>query len=596
MNDKRLKQTMLREIAEENMQKDHNPWQAMQARIKDETVKNAPAGSVVKTTEKRVFRPAMVTLSVLIVAFGVFLLASPQGHALAQGILRFFTPQSPSEETVQVAATALPMIDVASFAQTSNPAQKNPSLVKAQEQVGYPLVQLANLSQGYHLETVQVEGERVTLNYKNDGVGIALWFEQSPLHGAAAEPINVGKNALVTSTQIGSDYAEYVQGSYTGDEGEWDSASGASFLRWQHEDQLYTLSAVTSTNNDESASAISLVALQSMANDLTADLSVQESTDPSHLSSVSEAEKLAGVKLLVPSVLPAGYQFAFAGVEENGGFMCLNYAYNGAAYPSLFIRQAAAQPLSTLSADKNNALEVAPVKIAGGENDAQYVIGFTAPGGACGPANNVFRAGQALLWNAGGMSLEIYAEFPNPESGAGLTKEQMIALAESVSGTPNGSQVLADTNVYNDPAEAQGKIGHELQLPSRLPLGSVLNSIHLLGDSTMTLFTNAEFGAPNLRLYQCPFNQSESDSPCQNLTENIPEEFKTILSPEAIHAIYAKGDLGTDAGEQTASWHEEDPAHTQRLFWQTSDWAFLLVSTGEGVNSQSLIEIAESIH
>ena len=108
-----------------------------------------------------------------------------------------------------------------------------------------------------------------------------------------------------------------------------------------------------------------------MAQSLTNDLSVKQPVDPSHLSNLADAEKLAGFKLILPQAMPSGYQFDFATVEENTGFVCLQYAYNGAAYPSLFIRESTTSPLTELQAGQNNSLERLNVEIAGNEHARQ---------------------------------------------------------------------------------------------------------------------------------------------------------------------------------------------------------------------------------
>ncbi len=236
MNDKQLKQTLLRELAEEGVPENYDPWQVLRARIKHEAV-NA-----------RISKPITAIITLLFMAFGIFLFASPQGQALAQGILRFFNPTQTSGESAPMISTPLPLIEVTPFVHASSSPQKNPNLEEAQKKVNYPLMQLSFLPQGYHFESVQVDGERVTLSYKNDADGISLWLEQLPLHGAEPEPMSVGATAAVESTQVGNDHAEYVQGSYFGDQGNWNTNSGASFLRWQHDDMLYTISAVVNFN------------------------------------------------------------------------------------------------------------------------------------------------------------------------------------------------------------------------------------------------------------------------------------------------------------------------------------------------------------
>lgn len=590
MNDKQLKQNLLRELAEISVPQDHDPWQAMQARIQKDSLRETPVELPYRSSKIKRFKlvPAVFMLLIIVTVF--FLFASPQGKTLAQGILRFFVPTQTVEESSQPSPTPLPVVEISLPANASVTVNTNPSLENTQAKVNYPLMQLSFLPQGYYLESATVDQERATLCYKNDKTGISLWLEQLPLHGTPPEPIDVGTTAVIKTAQVGDDYAEFVQGSFYGEEGDWNSSSGASFLRWQHDDILYTLSAVaTPTSNP-----VSEAALLAMAQSLTNDLSVKQPVDPSHLSNLADAEKLAGFKLILPQAMPSGYQFDFATVEENTGFVCLQYAYNGAAYPSLFIRESTTSPLTELQAGQNNSLERLNVEIAGNEHEAEYVTGFRSPPNACSTQNDIFRASQALLWEAKGIRLELYATFSSPEGGPGLSEEQMISLAGSISDTLSADQMLADTNSYNSLSDAELASGHHIHVPSKLPLGSTFNSIHLLGVSSMTLFINTQFGAPNLRLYQCPV-QNAADTPCQLLTEEIPDGVKIPVQVGNVNAIYAEGALGKEASEANSSWHQVDVSQTQRLYWQTGDWIYLLVSTGEGIDRSAMIEIANSI-
>ncbi|MHC1770177.1 MAG: hypothetical protein AB9907_00320 [Flexilinea sp.] len=596
MNDKQLKQTLLRQLAEESIPENYDPWQKLLTRIKHEAAINGAMQQkhTTKSVHSRIFKPMAAIITLLFMAFGIFLFVSPQGQALAQGILRFFKPIQTSEESVPMVSTPLPLIEITPFVQASNATQKNPNLEDAQKKVNYSLMQLSFLPQGYHFESAQVDGECVTLSYKNDAESISLWLEQLPLHGAEQEPISVGSAASIEPAQVGNDYAEYIQGSYFGDQSNWNADSGTSFLRWQHDDMLYTISAVVNLTSGTSEATLSKESLLAMAENLTDDLSAKQSVDPNHINNLEDTEKLAGFKILAPAALPAGYQFDFATIEDGTGFVCLQYAYNGASYPSLFIRQSATSPLTELRPNANNPLDISTVKIAGSEGEPKYAIGFNSPEKACDLQKDIFRAGQALLWETGGISFELYTEFRLPEGGAGLSQTQMIALAESIMGSSSSDQTVLDTNSYRDLDEAERAAGYNIQIPTKLPLGSTLNSIHLLRDSSMVLFTNPQFGSPNIRLYQCP-TENVADSPCHSLMENIPEDFKASLTMGNITAVYTKGDFGMVANESDTFWHEIDPSGTQRIYWQNGNWDYLLVSTGNGINQQLLVEIANTM-
>ena len=182
MNDKQLKQNLLRELAEISVPQDHDPWQAMQARIQKDSLRETPVELPYRSSKIKRFKlvPAVFMLLIIVTVF--FLFASPQGKTLAQGILRFFVPTQTVEESSQPSPTPLPVVEISLPANASVTVNTNPSLENTQAKVNYPLMQLSFLPQGYYLESATVDQERATLCYKNDKTGISLWLEQLPLH------------------------------------------------------------------------------------------------------------------------------------------------------------------------------------------------------------------------------------------------------------------------------------------------------------------------------------------------------------------------------------------------------------------------------
>lgn len=114
-----------------------------------------------------------------------------------------------------------------------------------------------------------------------------------------------------------------------------------------------------------------------------------------------------------PSNLPTGYQFIFATYEAQTHFACLNYANYGASYPSLFIRQSPTAALTKLKGYPGSNFHSDLVTYSGVDRNANLVTGFASPNSACDADQNIFRAGQALLWPANGMSFEIMDSVAN---------------------------------------------------------------------------------------------------------------------------------------------------------------------------------------
>lgn len=596
--DKRWMYQILDDLAEEAIPTKGTPWPIFQAIL-------AKSGrrSRRRIYPRRTLRVRVVFLVVLLLLVGLF--TTPQGRVWAQSLLRFFVPTQQDPSAVPLlTATPLTLVEVTPMeagAGTPVPVVEPAcsesidtrcTLPQAQSLVSFPLQQLGALPGNLYFKGASVAGERVTAQYECPQ-GCTLWLEQEKRNGRPVEPMPVGSTANVEAVQIGNFYGEYVQGSYYGADAAWNADDGVSMLRWQQDDVLYSISMVQSGAPEALVFPPGSESLVSLAESLTGDLSLTWPPNPDFLTRVADAQALAGFRVYEPAKLPDDYHFGFATYDAQSQFVCLNYVYKDASFPSLFLRQSLTAPLTELQAAPGAQLVTTRLEIDGADGEVFYSIGFATPQGACDRQNNIFRAGQALLWRAQGMSFELYGEFRRPFGGAGLLQEELVALAESVNGVSTVAGDTFDPARLKSIAEAERVAGYEIQAPTRLPVGSAFEFASYQDGSVMSLYSSQEMNTPNLSLYQCPAVAPESV--CRELLDEIPLDFREAVTVQGVAAVFAQGALGKTPEEQGYTWHLQDPTQMYRLYWRVEGWDYLLVSMSGLMDRDTLAAIAESI-
>lgn len=606
MNKQRLNR-ILNDLTEREIPAQGDPWPVIQARMeRDPLLSKTGQGRTGIAPRQLRYRTAALVLAVALLAA---LLATPLGRALAAGIARFFIPLN--EDSLPAAALATPapvvLVDVNFKDQAAYPAAAPTTgtcnsqmslectLAAAQEQAGFPLQQMGVLPEGLYFKSASVEGTRVTALYECPS-GCQVWLEQQKLDGGMAAPAPVGQEATIEPVQIHGLPGEYVRGTFAGEDGAWDANANVAFLRWQAGDILYTISLVLAQPGGGSGPQPSPASLTALAEGLTPDLSAVQPPNPAYLTNLQDAEALAGFRILEPAWLPEGYLFSFAGYDESSRFVCLNYAYgNRASYPSLFIRQSILAPTSELQPARGAVLEKTRLEVGKTGLVAEYVTGFSAPGGACGGSDALFRAGQALLWRTAERSFEIYGEFPSPYGGIGGSQEDLLALAAGLMGDTVPAETEVNPDHLGSVAAAEQYVGYSIRTPTKLPAGSELRFIRALnGSSILSQYSNDAPDHPlHIAVYQCP--AAAQLSPCLDLLNEIPADFRQAAGVNGEEALYARGALGTMPGETTETWHTQDPSFTTQLHWQAEGWNYAVVSTGAAIERDQLIFIAESL-
>jgi hypothetical protein len=597
-----------------------NLWPAVQAHLQTST--HPPLrGSRMNTrlTQPNRLRMAALITLVLLLTAGVFL-ATPQGQAWAQSVLRFFTRQEsdilpPPGPTLTVAPLAL----VGPSTQTSLPAATptppgcdliitaHCPIAEVQAQVAFPIVQLGKLPQGVFLRGAVVKDQRATLVYACPS-GCFLLLQQEPHNGAAA-PAAVGASArikpVVIQTTAGPVQGEYVQGSFTGSgdtPATWDSNFTNAMLRWEAAGIVYTLQWLMPPEGKAGVQPDEAL-LVALAESLSVDPPTALNLD--HLPSAADASLAAGFTVKVPTYTPKEWALAYFSYDAGAGFVCLAYSTQGPSHPGLFVRQSASAPLTDLqpNGDPANApftSETIPVGGAEG-GSGRYIQGFTSPPNACNGESEFSSAGDALLWRAGGVSYEIYGSAVKIVASS-VTQMDMVRMAESMTGVVTILPDQLDPGHLWSLAEMEQYAGEHVFAPAILPEGYVFShgvitegQLFSVYQSTDPAAADSMFSKPAIYLLQCRQPQGTS-GPCVKDLEAIPADVRETVQINGAAGIYAKGLVVTSPETGKTEWSTDNFFHLQQIFWQAKGVSFQMqVMWGEGIDKDQMIAMANSI-
>jgi hypothetical protein len=347
-------------------------WPAIQSRVQMSQPKKSK-GTIMKThTSQQILKPAFILLVVLLIAALFFVL--PQGRALAQQIFHFFnrgennimpgvtvTPLKWVEQTPGVPAATLtpqPAPIGAAFEATCGPYSAPHCTVESiRKMVSYPVFAFPKLPEGMYFVGATGGPDQVGLFYDTPGQTGNLVLMEKPFSGTGNQlSMEVGADANIQSVQIGSIQAEYVKGSYDGnnDPPVWNSNLDLQQLRWVNQGVLFTLFnsgtkprldrdelvALAGRLTDGPIGADGLT-IAATATPLPADMVFDPKTlYPLTLEQVKEK---AGFMPQAPSFLPETLTFTGANYDEKTKVAWLYYKYNQPNDPettdALVIRQ-----------------------------------------------------------------------------------------------------------------------------------------------------------------------------------------------------------------------------------------------------------------
>jgi len=479
MNEQELKRH-LDEIAREAFPDTVLPWPAFQARLQASDSKQPQRGFSTKTQtiSTKTFHPAARIAAIIVLALlfaGAVFLITPQGHAWAQSLLRFFTrSQSNSipaptevplvwvEQTPGVPAaipSPLPTLTGAAFSsECGDYRSPRCSVEQMRSKVKFPVKELGVLPASMVFVGATGGPDQVYISYDTQDHKGFLFLTQAPWTGSAEQTAwKIGPNAVVETVQIGSLTGEYMKGSFGYRSGEtqetWNENSGIQNLRLVDQGvyivlQYFGLDGQFDRDGmvklAESLTTNPVSALSTPVPSLTpTPTSIPPTPEPAYqfILSIAEAGKKAGFSARAPTYLPENLAYKGASYDPGTNFVGLSFNYNNSNNPDatdgLMFREELVPKTNGcnlcvfkvgVGADvwTDMYVSIVPkdsiVTVQIGGVTGQYVEGMWENGWVWVPDSYAKR----MRWQANGVAYEFFY------MGMEITKEDMIAIAKSM--------------------------------------------------------------------------------------------------------------------------------------------------------------------
>lgn len=299
-----------------------------------------------KSINVKVIVPIMLALIFLasIVAF------TPIGHALANTVIRFFTTTDQTSFPVPTSQPPITSSDAQTYLLKLVPAETGSSpdssfvasdqscedaalltyacrIKSAEEMVGFDVKEFPVDPQGLTFSSVEAISvlKEIIITYDVIGGGGLLDFEQGI--GAIQDGLwgEVPADA-VEDVLIGNLPGEYVQGMFTSDgsgEATWNPDAPVQRLRWQDGERWFSLEKNGDPYPIEYLRREEMITLAVSLVDNPPQNGSQLRAD--HLTSIMDAEKISGINLQAPILLPEGFTFNFAQYDDQAHSVRLVY-------------------------------------------------------------------------------------------------------------------------------------------------------------------------------------------------------------------------------------------------------------------------------
>lgn len=445
------KRQLLQDLAEQGVPADHDPWETLRQRV---SPRNMP------TRNPSALARAAGYIAVAVVAITIVFLSSPQGHATAQSILRFFTragsdslplPANVATQAIPPTITPAPT-RLLPLVQAKTPPAPTPaatplpegsrrqldgsiwagSLAEIQPMVDFAIRALPSAPPGYALTDVIYlpSGELVQQIYKYHPYqsGEMFIFSQQTV-----PPVDViGQSAVAEQIEIDGRPVEMVEGSWFTAAGadleqKWAADAPVHTFRWQQDGFTFTLEFWI--NEVFSPAYLEPEDMQAMV-EVAMGKRAAFPTYPQRLDlqnlSLEQAQEQAGYKVVAPALLPEGFIFSRAAYDPASALVVLFYEPADASRhntgTSLLVFQTPQVSTQTVwDGYPPEALET--VEINGYE-------ALLAHGSL---VDNRYEADTALFLEWTTERLKITVRFYTSDTSAPrLTQEDMIAIAESM--------------------------------------------------------------------------------------------------------------------------------------------------------------------
>jgi len=418
----------------------------------------------------KVFTKRLVLSALIVIVVLTMALITPQGRAFAQNLLQFFvradsnTLPVPTEKPV-TSVELTPGIPHAP--KTPQPARgvfsdqcgdfSTPTCTveEIREKVNFTVKELSTIPEGMYFIGATGGPDSIFLLYEFENNSGGLTVDEERWTGKPAEGTSeVGASATVEEVRIGNLTGEYYRGSFWMRSGDsvttWDPNFQAETLRWIEAGISYTLRYDFTTQMPLGKAGLVALA-EHMSTEPVAKLPIPASATPESNESglkdifnlnISQAEELAGLKLVLPSRLPEFLSFLGAKYEPETKVVKVFYIWQEPYMNGLTVSQqvvsglddcaicdivegdsiALGQENGPMIVGTDSNLETVEI----GNGTGQYVTGVWKGTDCCGWVWDSEPFIQTLRWQINDRAFELqYA-------GSDLGKVDLIAVAEGL--------------------------------------------------------------------------------------------------------------------------------------------------------------------
>lgn len=350
MDEKQFK-LVINQIAEQAIPETSDPLPVIKAYFR--TVDRGP-------TKTRRFQTIQAIALVGLILVAV-LLITPQGRALAQEIIQFFSrsegetvplPQQQATAFSQIATPkptyrmalstvapgpSSPLTDLDRLAaQLSGCAQQYQSYscqaAAVKQMTGYALKGFSSMPQGYVFSKFDIRPQEdmvMTIYRSIEGEGWLVLYQGKGNDSKFLKSSDWTKapSDKIETVKIGGEQGEYVRGMFVVKAGSsemtWKDDGWVQKIGWQAGDNWFM---IEENNNPIAQSFLDKEHLLAIAGRLVDVQSIVVPTpNPQHLDSVQRVEELAGFRVLQPGLLPEDFKFDFARYEPEWKSVLLYY-------------------------------------------------------------------------------------------------------------------------------------------------------------------------------------------------------------------------------------------------------------------------------
>jgi hypothetical protein len=252
MNEKQI-QSILRELAEQKAPKaEIDLWPAIDLRLEKAHLQTSELTKRKETemnTHQHHFprqRLAAALVLIVIIASGLFF-TTPQGQAMAQNILRFFSRSESNQLPIQGwQLTPLPPTAENPTADPASIIDADLSIEAVRQQAGFDIYEPSWVPDYLHFSGASIDRDRniVRIFYRYvETNGLVLRQEPIPMTDTCELCGKVGADAAIQEVSIAGVYGEYAEGVWNlTDKGPvWDSNPYLKTIRWQKDGMAFEM-------------------------------------------------------------------------------------------------------------------------------------------------------------------------------------------------------------------------------------------------------------------------------------------------------------------------------------------------------------------